>query len=79
MNESDNPPVLGQKYYQEVSVFKPENLLREARRQKILLKVRFLLPGSSFLPNFWDNRPAAKPSDHDTHYPKNLISSGFHR
>jgi hypothetical protein len=30
---SDNP-ILSQKYYEKSSVFQPENLLREARRQK---------------------------------------------
>lgn len=34
MKEPDNPPVINQKYYREQSVFKPANLLREARRQK---------------------------------------------
>lgn len=37
MKETNNPPVIRQKYYREASVFKPENLLREARRQKNIL------------------------------------------
>lgn len=34
MAASDIPPILAQKHYQAPSVFTPENLLREARRQK---------------------------------------------
>jgi uridine phosphorylase len=34
MPEQKNPPILTNKHYQEPSVFRPENLLREARRQK---------------------------------------------
>ena len=33
MNKTDRPSILAQKYYNEPSVFRPENLLREARRQ----------------------------------------------
>jgi len=32
--EKKRPPILNNKHYQEPSVFQPENLLREARRQK---------------------------------------------
>lgn len=32
----DNVPIIAQKQYREASVFRPENLLREARRQKNL-------------------------------------------
>lgn len=34
MSQINKPPILTQKYYWEDSVFRPENLLREARRQK---------------------------------------------
>jgi len=33
MKDLGKPPILTKKYYQEPSVFRPENLLREARRQ----------------------------------------------
>ena len=34
VNDSGVPPILAQKHYAQPSVFTPENLLREARRQK---------------------------------------------
>ena len=34
MKASNSPSISDQKYYSEPSVFRPENLLREARRQK---------------------------------------------
>ena len=34
MSEDDTPPILAGKHYAEPSAFTPENLLREARRQK---------------------------------------------
>ena len=34
MNKSEKPSILAHKYYLKSSVFRPENLLREARRQK---------------------------------------------
>lgn len=34
MNAEETPPILANKHYRTESVFKPENLLREARRQK---------------------------------------------
>lgn len=36
MNNSESPPILSHKYFDQPSVFTPENLLREARRQKNL-------------------------------------------
>lgn len=36
MNEGQTPPILFHKHYDQESVFTPENLLREARRQKSL-------------------------------------------
>lgn len=36
MEKPEKPPILAHKYYNEYSVFHPENLLREARRQKNL-------------------------------------------
>ncbi len=38
MSNSDfsSPPILNNKHYSEPSVFQPENLLREARRQKTI-------------------------------------------
>ena len=33
-NDGGTPPILGQKHYAQPSAFTPENLLREARRQK---------------------------------------------
>jgi uridine phosphorylase len=38
MNKISLPPILSHKHYREPSVFRPENLLREARRQKHLLE-----------------------------------------
>ena len=40
MPTSAAPPILDAKYYGEVSAFTPENLLREARRQKAIPEVR---------------------------------------
>jgi uridine phosphorylase len=37
MSDSKSPPILSHKYFDQPSVFVPENLLREARRQKKLL------------------------------------------
>lgn len=34
MSHEVTPPILAEKYYEQASVFVPENLLREARRQK---------------------------------------------
>lgn len=34
MNEFELPPIIAEKHYDEASAFVPENLLREARRQK---------------------------------------------
>lgn len=34
MSSNDMPPILAEKHYEQASVFVPENLLREARRQK---------------------------------------------
>jgi uridine phosphorylase len=34
VNDGDDPPILAQKHYSVPSAFTPENLLREARRQK---------------------------------------------
>lgn len=34
INDGDGPPILAQKHYSAASAFTPENLLREARRQK---------------------------------------------
>ncbi len=36
-NENAQPPLLGDKHYRTVSEFTPENLLRDARRQKALI------------------------------------------
>src|SRR5262245_27053121 len=36
MSKLDLPPILSLKYHDEASTFVPENLLREARRQKVL-------------------------------------------
>ena len=34
INDGEFPPILAQKHYAQPSAFMPENLLREARRQK---------------------------------------------
>src|SRR5258706_1294036 len=34
VNDGGGPPILAQKHYAQPSAFTPENLLREARRQK---------------------------------------------
>lgn len=38
MSDLPKPPIFSQKYYSSPSVFRPENLLREARRQKSIPK-----------------------------------------
>lgn len=40
MNRKKSPPILSCKYYDEASIFRPENLLREARRQKNIPKCK---------------------------------------
>jgi uridine phosphorylase len=40
MDRSNVPPILDEKHYREVSAFTPENLLREARRQKAIAQAR---------------------------------------
>ena len=39
MPETKTPPILSHKHYEASSAFKPENLLREARRQKGLAPI----------------------------------------
>jgi uridine phosphorylase len=39
-NSSRVPPILAEKHYREASAFTPENLLREARRQKAIAEAR---------------------------------------
>lgn len=45
MTKPISPPLLGNKHYREASAFAPENLLREARRQKGL--------GDGLVPDVW--------------------------
>ena len=40
VNDGGVPPILAQKYYSQPSAFTPENLLREARRQKGIMDSR---------------------------------------
>lgn len=39
MSKTELPPILSSKHYDEASAFAPENLLREARRQRALVAV----------------------------------------
>ena len=42
VNDGGLPPILAQKHYARPSAFTPENLLREARRQKSITESRVL-------------------------------------
>jgi uridine phosphorylase len=66
MSDSSSFPILGNKDYQSISVFTPENLLREARRQKSIQegsvpKVCILDPDGDIVQNLFE-AGLAKPN-----------------
>ncbi len=68
MNEHRTPPILNHKHYDQQSIFTPENLLREARRQKSLAAKRVpticvLDPDGDILHNLLESRRAT-PDPH---------------